>query len=300
MLLTLFSKVRRHSQLILLADERAVHIPVHLCRHTPRLHLVRALVIIIMIPFLPLFRLTGLTCITTCSTSPSVYMVVNTMFGYNTAGRAGPSGTSVVFALDLNQVSTIVPNESATRQLTLNDLGTDCPQTAAASVIATSVPGGRCDPILAAPAPVRSWASPCNACGPFGMFDPPYAVPPLTGRLVPIPTTTTIAQPKPQTTTNVILATGTTTLVTTEVTSSDVAPTDSTIAPVTTEATSSDVPPTTTPAPSSSTSSATTSLSSSGSDPNPTTTLALSASATKVTGGLARLILCFFVSAYLV
>ncbi|KAF7125407.1 hypothetical protein CNMCM5793_001585 [Aspergillus hiratsukae] len=208
-------------------------------------------------------------------------MVVNTMFGYNSAGRAGPSGTSLVFALDLDQVSTIVPNESATRQLTLNDLGTDCPQTEAASVIATAAPDGRCDPILVAPEPVKSWALPCNACGPFGMFDPPYAVPPLTGRLVPVPTTTTMAQPKPQTTANVIPATDTTTLVATETTSSEVAPTA-------------------TPTPSSSTSSATTSLSSFSSDPNPTTTLVMAASATKVTGGLARLILSFFVSAYLV
>ncbi|KAJ5141902.1 hypothetical protein N7526_002897 [Penicillium atrosanguineum] len=113
-------------------------------------------------------------CPTTCSiTSPSVYMVVNTIYGTNTAGRAGPSGTSLVFPLDLNQVSTIDLVNSATRQLTLNDLGTDCPQTEDPSVIATAAPNGRCDPILVAPEPVKSWASPCNACGQFGLFDPP-------------------------------------------------------------------------------------------------------------------------------
>jgi hypothetical protein len=225
-------------------------------------------------------------------------MVVNTIFGYNTAGRVGPSGTSVVFALDLDQVSTIVPNESATQQLTLSDLATNCPQTEAAAVIATAAPDGRCDPILVAPDPVKSWASPCNACGGFGLFDPPYAVSPLTGGLVPVSTTTLMAQPKPQTTPSAISATDTTTSLTTGPTSSGVASTDVTTASVTTGAISSDV--TLAPTPLSSTSSGTSSLSSLGSDSNPTTTTAMAASATKGTGGLACLILSFFVSAYLV
>ncbi|KAJ5461728.1 uncharacterized protein N7458_003280 [Penicillium daleae] len=127
-------------------------------------------------------------------------MVVDTLYGYNTAGRAGPSGTSVVFPLDLDQVSTIDVTNSATRQLTLNDLGTDCPQTETPSVIATAKPNGRCDPILLAPEPVKSWASPCNACGQFGLFDPPYAVSPLTGGLVPVTTTIAMTQPEVQTT----------------------------------------------------------------------------------------------------
>ncbi|KAJ6067873.1 uncharacterized protein N7446_004910 [Penicillium canescens] len=131
-------------------------------------------------------------------TSPSVYMIVDYLYGYNTAGRTGPSGTSVVFPLDLDQVSTIDLTNSATRQLTLNDLGTDCPQTEAPSVIATAAPNSRCDPILVAPEPVKSWASPCNACGNFGMFDPPYAVAPLTGDLVPV-TTTVAPQSETQT-----------------------------------------------------------------------------------------------------
>ncbi|KAJ5106341.1 hypothetical protein N7456_003016 [Penicillium angulare] len=133
-------------------------------------------------------------------------MVINTIYGYNTAGRVGPSGTSVVFPLDLDQVSTIVPTVSATRQLTLNDLGTDCPQSEDPSVIATAAPDGRCDPILAAPEPVKSWASPCNACGNFGLFDPPYAVPTVTGGLVPTSTTST-TQSEVQSTSTVITTT---------------------------------------------------------------------------------------------
>ncbi|KAJ5611394.1 hypothetical protein N7510_008113 [Penicillium lagena] len=208
-------------------------------------------------------------------TSPSVYMVVNTIFGYNTAGLAGPSGTSLVFALDLDQVSTMVPDQSVTRQLTLSDLGTDCPQMEAASVIATAAPDGRCDPILVAPDPVKSWASPCNACGAFGLFDPPYAVPPLTGGLVPGPTTTTMALPEPQTTTG-----------------------SSTMSTVT-ETTAYDVAPTPTLTPLSSTRSVTISSSSLGSDPNSTTTPSMAAKATKVTGGAVCLILSFVVSVYL-
>ncbi|OQE25103.1 hypothetical protein PENSTE_c006G07796 [Penicillium steckii] len=143
-------------------------------------------------------------------TSPSVYMIVDKIYGTNTAGEiAGPSGTSVIFPLDLNEVSTIVPNISATHQLTLNDLRTDCPQTEPASVIATKIPGGPCDPILAAPKKVKSWASPCGACQNFGLFDPPYAVTPLSGGLVPV--TTTTMEPAPQTTTTIASPTQTAT-----------------------------------------------------------------------------------------
>jgi hypothetical protein len=154
-------------------------------------------------------------------------MIVDYLYGYNTAGRAGPSGTSVVFPLDLDQVSTIDLTNSATRQLTLNDLGTDCPQTEAPSVIATAAPNGRCDPILVAPEPVKSWASPCNACGNFGMFDPPYAVAPLTGGLVPV-TTTVAPHSNAQTTPS-----------TTSVTETTAKPVDSTTVTDTTKSTSS-------------------------------------------------------------
>lgn len=113
-------------------------------------------------------------------------MLIPTAVGINTAGqRAGPSTTSWILPLDLSQVSTIAPAATGniTRQLTLADLGTDCPQTADPTAIATMV-DSRCDPVLAAPTPVREWAYPCNACGRFGLFDPPYAVPTLTGGLV--------------------------------------------------------------------------------------------------------------------
>ncbi|KAJ5306854.1 hypothetical protein N7508_005869 [Penicillium antarcticum] len=156
-------------------------------------------------------------------------MIVDYLYGYNTAGRAGPSGTSVVFSLDLNQVSTIDLTNSATRQLTLNDLGTDCPQSEPPSVIATAAPNSRCDPILVAPEPVKSWASPCNACGNFGLFDPPYAVAPLTGGLVPV--TTTAATPLET------QATPSTTLV--SVTETTATPVESSTVAVTTDSTSS-------------------------------------------------------------
>ncbi|KAK4249861.1 hypothetical protein C7999DRAFT_39164 [Corynascus novoguineensis] len=131
-------------------------------------------------------------------TSPSVYMLIPTAVGVNTAGQtAGPSTSRWILPLDADDVSTIAPGlgGNVTRQLRLADLGTDCPQTAEPTAIASMAPDPRCDPVLAAPSQVRSWAYPCNACGRFGLFDPPYAVPTLTGSLVepppPLPTTTT-------------------------------------------------------------------------------------------------------------
>lgn len=126
-------------------------------------------------------------------TSPSVYMLIPTIYGTNTVdgGIVQPTATSAVWGFDLSEVSTIEGGTS-TKQLSLSDLGTDCPQTAATSEIATMV-NSRCDPILAAPDKIRAWASPCAACDRFGLFDPPYAIPTITGGLVP----TTIAQPPP-------------------------------------------------------------------------------------------------------
>ncbi|KAJ5152811.1 uncharacterized protein N7482_009289 [Penicillium canariense] len=229
-------------------------------------------------------------------------MVVDTLYGYNTAGRAGPSGTSLVFPLDLDQVSTIDLTNSATRQLTLNDLGTDCPQTEAPSVIATAAPNGRCDPILLAPEPVKSWASPCNACGQFGLFDPPYAVSPLTGGLVPVTTTVAMTQPETQTTPSAASATDTSATAvvitespspSTEATSSVIETTSSPIA-----VTSSSVMPT--PA-SSSTGGATGSSSSSSlsSTSSPATTSTAFNSAPKESGCGAWLGLSFFALACL-
>jgi hypothetical protein len=96
------------------------------------------------------------------STSPSVYLVINTIYGTNSLGRAGPSGTSQVFAVDLDEVSTLDPQNQATRQLTLNDLYTNCPQSVPASVIATTIPDGHCDFSLLAPKTVKDWALPVS------------------------------------------------------------------------------------------------------------------------------------------
>ncbi|KAK8100542.1 hypothetical protein PG999_010916 [Apiospora kogelbergensis] len=134
------------------------------------------------------------SCDQSCSiTSPSVYMLIPTIYGTNTVDGAivQPTATSTIWAFDLSEVSTIVGG-TETKQLSLSDLGTDCPQSAEQSAIATMT-DSRCDPILAAPDKIRTWASPCAACQRFGLFDPPYAIPTVTGGLVP----TTVAQPPP-------------------------------------------------------------------------------------------------------
>jgi hypothetical protein len=112
-------------------------------------------------------------------------MYIPSAVGTNTLGQpVGPSTADWMLPLAIHQVSTIAPGSpNITRQLTLADLGTDCPKTADPTAIATMV-DPHCDPVLAAPYQVRQWAYPCNACGRFGMFDPPYAVPPLSGSLV--------------------------------------------------------------------------------------------------------------------
>lgn len=132
--------------------------------------------------------------------SPSVYMLIPSAKGTNSKGQhVGPSTTQWILGLDLDEVSTIAdgPSGSLTRQLELSDLGTDCPQSMDPTAIAT-LSDSRCAPILAAPTTVSSWAYPCNACGPFGLFDPPYAVPTVTGLIEPTttePPPTTSAEP---------------------------------------------------------------------------------------------------------
>lgn len=142
-------------------------------------------------------------------------MFIPTAVATNTAGApVGPATTRWMLPLRLHQVSTIVEGTNITRQLTLSDLGTDCPQTAEPTAIATLV-DARCNPVLAAPEQVKSWAWPCNACGRFGLFDPPYAVPTLTGALVETtvvastPLTTVTATPVPTTTPTSLLITPT-------------------------------------------------------------------------------------------
>ncbi|KAK8111604.1 uncharacterized protein PG998_008061 [Apiospora kogelbergensis] len=108
-------------------------------------------------------------------------MLIPTIYGTNTVDGAivQPTATSTIWAFDLSEVSTIVGG-TETKQLSLSDLGTDCPQSAEQSAIATMT-DSRCDPILAAPDKIRAWASPCAACQRFGLFDPPYAIPTVTG-----------------------------------------------------------------------------------------------------------------------
>ncbi|KAK6834221.1 hypothetical protein PG987_008915 [Apiospora arundinis] len=134
-------------------------------------------------------------------TSPSVYMLIPTIYGTNTVdgGIVQPTATSAIWAFDLSEVSTIVGG-TETKQLSLSDLGTDCPQTAEQSAIATMT-DSRCDPILAAPDKIRAWASPCAACERFGLFDPPYAIPTITGAAAPPPAPTTTKAPAPAPTT---------------------------------------------------------------------------------------------------
>jgi hypothetical protein len=121
-------------------------------------------------------------------------MYIPTARGINTLGQpAGPQTTRWILPLDLYEVSTIANGTGSTSQLNLADIGTDCPQSADPTAIATLV-DARCDPVLAAPRQVSSWAYPCNACGRFGLFDPPYAVPTVTGSLIE-PTTVVVPSP---------------------------------------------------------------------------------------------------------
>ncbi|KAI1815445.1 hypothetical protein GGS20DRAFT_576211 [Poronia punctata] len=156
-------------------------------------------------------------------TSPSVYMVINTIYGTNAAsGRVGPQATNKIFAADLDELSTIDVKDGATRQLTLNDLKTNCPQSVPASVIATTIPDGHCDFSLLAPSTVKEWASPCNACGRLGLFDPPYAIPTIEA------TTTTVVVTTPTPTEEPTVTEEPTTIVTPSPSSSLPSPTAST------------------------------------------------------------------------
>lgn len=219
-------------------------------------------------------------------------MVIPTIYGYNSNGRVGPSATNTIYELNLDQVSTMVLTESgATRQLTLNDLGTDCPQSEPATLIEKQGPNSRCNPILAAPEPVKNWASPCNACGGFGLFDPPYAVAPLSGGLVQAPVTTTTVYPE-ETSMPIPTATAETTPSVAAVTSA--AP----VVPVMTPSVPGSVAP---PAsggsnPASAGSSVTSSASSSSSSSSPSSSPMYTGAAAKVTGGLVSLALSLLVS----
>ncbi|KGO63132.1 hypothetical protein PEX2_041460 [Penicillium expansum] len=139
--------------------------------------------------------------------SPSVYMVVSTLYGWNPCGLLGPSTSREVFAFDLTEVSTLVPYTAltetarrATRQLYLSDLGVKCSTEYNKTELATQThpmksDDTRCNPFLVVPAAVKQFGYPYRLhCGvannKFGLFDPPYAIPP-TDELIPTTTTAT-------------------------------------------------------------------------------------------------------------
>ncbi|KGO75184.1 hypothetical protein PITC_072670 [Penicillium italicum] len=139
--------------------------------------------------------------------SPSVYMVVSTLYGWNPCGLLGPSTSREVFAFDLTEVSTLVPytdltetTRRATRQLYLSDLGVGCATEYNKTELATQThpmkaDDTRCNPFLVVPAAIKQYGYPywlhCGvAHNKFGLFDPPYAIPP-TDELIPTTTTAT-------------------------------------------------------------------------------------------------------------
>ncbi|KAK9783418.1 hypothetical protein AB5N19_03817 [Seiridium cardinale] len=131
-------------------------------------------------------------------TSPSVYMIVNTLYGSNPCGLLGPSTSRHLFSFDLTQVSTFIPylDEDVKsgwhpRQLELSDLDTSCSGSYDVSSLQTEThptqgDEARCNPRLDAPADITKWGYPywkhCNMKnGRLGLFDPPYAVSPIHG-----------------------------------------------------------------------------------------------------------------------
>ncbi|KFZ23355.1 hypothetical protein V502_02165 [Pseudogymnoascus sp. VKM F-4520 (FW-2644)] len=142
--------------------------------------------------------------------SPSVYMVVNTIYGWNPCGPLGPTTSNAIFAFDITDVSTLVPyaDETATtrrstRQLYLSDLGTNCPATQDSAAVTNTHPvknaDSRCNPNLIIPPQIKGIGMPYwNHCGnvgnKFGLFDPPYAMQALDG-LFPVTTTSATAAP---------------------------------------------------------------------------------------------------------
>jgi hypothetical protein len=156
------------------------------------------------------------------STSPSVYLIINTLMAGNKCGdekwcQIGPTAKNEIFAMDLTDVSTLVParrsnptERASIAPLTLNDLATDCPQATEATYTGpqkhwelsknfasyTMDPYNRCNPRLAIPMAIKQYGYPywnhCNIWGnKFGWFDPPGAVPTVAGILPTLVITTT-------------------------------------------------------------------------------------------------------------
>lgn len=129
-------------------------------------------------------------------------MVINTVYGWNRCGPLGPTSSNAVFAFDITDVFTLVPytdmaatTRRSTRQLDLSDLGTHCTSAYNISSIQTLThplknDADRCNPNMIIPHAIKLYGLPYwNHCGnvgnKFGLFDPPYAVPPLEGLLAP-------------------------------------------------------------------------------------------------------------------
>jgi hypothetical protein len=136
--------------------------------------------------------------------------------GDKTRCQIGPKAIFAIFAMDLANVSILVPGllDSTGRPviapLTLNDLATDCPKTPAITYVGpqahwelakaassyTMDRENRCNPQLAIPMDIKRYGYPywkhCNFFGnKFGWFDPPGAVPTVAGILPTLATTTT-------------------------------------------------------------------------------------------------------------
>ncbi|KAF7935176.1 uncharacterized protein EAE97_008083 [Botrytis byssoidea] len=145
-------------------------------------------------------------------TSPSMYMVINTISGYNSCGQVGPTMSNVIISLHPSNVSTIARYTASDQQvnttpaalLTLSDIISGCSTItlteastngAIQSMHAMDNDYNRCFPALAIPTPqIESSGLPFfRHCGQdnarLGLFDPPGAVPPVNA-LLPVTSAT--------------------------------------------------------------------------------------------------------------
>ncbi|KAH8680373.1 hypothetical protein BGZ61DRAFT_551219 [Ilyonectria robusta] len=145
-------------------------------------------------------------------TSPSVYIIVSTLYGKNACGTLGPTASRAIFGFDLDEVSTIVPYfdttatyRRSTRQLYLSDLVTDCEASYDISTLTTmrhpiKEDDTRCNPSIVMPMAIKSYGNPYwMHCGvnnfKYGLFDPPYAIPTVDGLLVTTAAASTTEEP---------------------------------------------------------------------------------------------------------
>ncbi|KAF7554916.1 hypothetical protein G7Z17_g2545 [Cylindrodendrum hubeiense] len=131
-------------------------------------------------------------------TSPSVYMIVNTLYGSNVCGLLGPTTSREIFSFTYGELSTLVPYfdttatyRRATRELYFSDLETNCASTYDYSTLTTQLhpvkdDDTRCNPSIVLPGVVKQYGYPYWLhCGvrnfKYGIFDPPYAIPTVNG-----------------------------------------------------------------------------------------------------------------------